>query len=137
VALDPAVFERRFLSQVLLELVADPRRGRSTPADQYVMLRDVALFRAVYLEGTTPDTVAVVLFSFADQPSDCWGFRSRVWEGLEMWDDGGPGKSIFNDPERAAGMFCVAFEEVLETRGPQQFRVAAALTDPIWIGPTP
>lgn len=130
--LEPRDFERRFLAEVLIELLAEPSRARSRDPDEFVLLREVALYRAVYLEGEHPETEIVALFSFAENPGKVFGFRESVWDGLEDWDDG-RGTSIFNDPEKAAMMFCVAFEENLETRGPQEHRLAPTLDGPVWI----
>lgn len=130
--LEPREFERRFLAEVLIELLADPERTRSRGANEFVLLKELALYRAIYLDGEHPDTEIFVLFSFAGDPAQVFGFRQKVWDGLEAWDDG-RGKSIFNDPEKAAMMFCVYFEENLEPRGPQEHRVPAALEGPVWI----
>lgn len=131
-SLDRSEFERRFVSEVLIGLLV--KRGDADVADTtgYVPLKDMALFRAVYVKGDFPDTKIEVLFSFAQHPRLAYGFSQKIWPGLDAWDDR-RGRSIYNDPERAGMLFCVSFEEHLETERFSERPTHEYVEGPMWI----
>lgn len=130
--MEPREFERRFLAEVLIELLANPTREPAPSADDFVLRKEIVLFRSIHLDGEHPDTRITVLFSFPAWPEKVYGFRQRLWDGIDAWDDG-VGRPIRNNPEKAGMMFCVSFEENLETEHLPGSRTVPPTGEPIWI----
>lgn len=121
------------MAGVVVELLASPERTRSYEPGDFVLLTDVALYRAIYLAGRPPETECIVLFSFPRDPETVFGFRHRVFDTSDPPRKWPNGKNINNDPDTGATMFCTYFEEDLETRGLEEHRVAPSSADPTWI----